>query len=121
MIRLTILSGDPRPRIKAPDGTIHGSEGDACRYLIGQGANPATQIESVWHDGRASMSGTVHAFALSTTNGGDGDPKRALWAMHPRGEYPAALVAWHEQAASQHKAATTLTAEARKARSAAYA
>ena len=116
MIEVTILRGEPRELMRAPDGSEHTSYGDACRDMIAKGMDPATPVVFRWHTGMASTNPMPIAYwAARKCLGGDSDPAVTWWQPHPRGNYPDALLRWHAETAAARAAARVVAREASKA------
>ena len=49
MIEVTILRGEPRELMRAPDGSEHTSYGDACRDMIAKGVNMLILGNDMYH------------------------------------------------------------------------
>ena len=98
---VTILASE---RTRLPDGrdfTGLNCETDAARALLADGYTPEDRMAFVWHDGRASSSGPIGAYARWRYS----EDGRQRWKPHPRANIPHALVLWAARLASEPRAA----------------
>lgn len=101
MTEVTLLSAE---RARLPDGREFSginATGNAARALIADGVDPAEPMTTRWADGRPSMAGTIHAFALWRYS----DDGRQFWRPHPKADVPHALQRWHQKTAAERQAA----------------
>jgi hypothetical protein len=90
MLQITIHAAE---RASLPDGRVFTGPqavGNAARALIADGADPTAPLVTRWADGRASMRGSVAAFARWRYS----DDGRSRWAPHPKAVVPPRLAAW---------------------------
>jgi hypothetical protein len=111
MHEVTLLAPE---RARLPDGREFSGQnatGNAARALIADGVDPAEPMVTRWADGRPSMAGTVHAFALWRYS----DDGRSAWSPHPKAEVPQKLLAWQQKTAAAREAARVVAAERKRA------